>query len=341
MKIIFFSRLFYPHIGGVEKHVFQVSKELIKNGHTVSVVTEMYTKKLLEFEEYHKIKIFRIPIGINEKNKKYAIWKWMLKYRNQIIDADVIHCHDVFYWYLPLKFLYPFKKVYTTFHGYEGDNIPDWKSRLNHLIAEKLSDGNVCVGDFLTKWYKTRPSFITYGGVVPQKSIGNNPNKFRIAAFVGRLESETGFVEYLKALAKLSDEGMKIKLLVFGDGRQRQEIEKYKKKVNIVFYGFVEDIEKRIKSSDLIFTSRYLAMLEALSIKKTIIALYNNRIKEDYLKMSPFSKYVVIAKDHEEVVRAIINHGQNSTKIQLDKGYVWASQQTWIKLTKQYLRLWT
>lgn len=40
MKILFFARLFYPHIGGVEKHLFEISTRLTAMGHEVTIVTE-------------------------------------------------------------------------------------------------------------------------------------------------------------------------------------------------------------------------------------------------------------------------------------------------------------
>jgi hypothetical protein len=45
--------------------------------------------------------------------------------RDLIKEADIIHCHDVFFWYLPFRFLFPQKKVYIPFHGYEGNNPPN------------------------------------------------------------------------------------------------------------------------------------------------------------------------------------------------------------------------
>jgi len=70
-----------------------------------------------------------------------------------IQEADIVHCHDVFFWYLPFRFLYPKKKVFTTFHGWEGIFPPKWQAKVIRNISEKLSFGNICVGDFIRKWY--------------------------------------------------------------------------------------------------------------------------------------------------------------------------------------------
>src|SRR5487761_965580 len=98
MKIVFLCRRFYPHIGGVEKHVMEISKRLIQDKHEVIVITEISEKTRLT-DEKDTIKIFRINAGKNNWFKKFRIWKEMLRLRKLIQGADVVHCHDVFFWY--------------------------------------------------------------------------------------------------------------------------------------------------------------------------------------------------------------------------------------------------
>ena len=40
VRILFLTRSFYPSIGGVEKHILELSKVLIAKGHKISVITE-------------------------------------------------------------------------------------------------------------------------------------------------------------------------------------------------------------------------------------------------------------------------------------------------------------
>src|SRR3989344_9154038 len=214
MTILFLTRLFYPHIGGVEKHVLEISKILVGKEHSVTVLTEKFERGLLDTDEIDGIKIIRIDNGKEDWFKKFRIWWQLWKLRNLIRDAGIVHVHDVFFWYLPFRFLYPSKKVLTTFHGYEGNKIPGFKSKLIHKIAEKLSKGNICVGDFLKKWYGTKPDYVTYGAVEIPNHKSQITNKYKIQntrldsakrakfkiLFIGRLEEETGIMEYLKAL---------------------------------------------------------------------------------------------------------------------------------------------
>ena len=73
MNFCIFSANYLPHIGGIERYTYYLSKELIKRGHTVTVVTENVVKG-----ETHEIsdgiEIFRFPC-YNLINGRYPITK--------------------------------------------------------------------------------------------------------------------------------------------------------------------------------------------------------------------------------------------------------------------------
>jgi glycosyltransferase involved in cell wall biosynthesis len=346
MRIVFLARLFHPHIGGVEKHVYEISKRLIEHGHHVTVITEQYDTSLPLYEDFEKIQIYRIPVKTQNWFKKYYLWRWMIKHRKIIKLADIIHCHDVFFWYLPLRFLYPRKKVFTTFHGYEGDMIPGRNAVFMHKISEVLSNGNVCVGDYLRKWYGTRPTFITYGGV----DIPSSPNDFPQlkdsirCVFLGRLVDETGFMTYLKGLKILTDQKYQISLTVLGDGVKRKEGEQFCQNNNIKaeFKGFIRDIDTYLKNAHFVFTSRYLGILESFSLKRFVFAEYNNPIKYDYFILSPFSDMISVFKTDHELADEIIFHLHNVKIIhkKTDAAYQWVREQSWDHMVDMYLKLW-
>ena len=77
MTILFFARLFYPHIGGVEKHVLEIGKILIKKGHKIIVFTELHDKKLKLQERFEGIQVYRVPVGKDNWFKKFRIWWWL------------------------------------------------------------------------------------------------------------------------------------------------------------------------------------------------------------------------------------------------------------------------
>lgn len=162
--------------------------------------------------------------------------------------------------------------------------------------------------------------------------------------FIGRLEEETGILEYLKSLMLLQNLKFNISLTVLGDGSEKKECIEYAKKngVKAVWKGFVEDPTEYFDKTDIIFVSRYLGILEALAGKKPVFALYNNPIKKDYLYMTPFAQYISISSDAEDLAKNIEESVGNKqlTQEKIDNGYLWVKNQTWEKLTDTYLNLW-
>lgn len=286
MKILFLTHYFYPHIGGVERHIYEVSKALSAKGHKVKVVSEADIK-------YPHIKIFGL----------ISIWVWLFRNRKLIEKSDVVHCHDVFIWYLPFRFLYPKKKVITTVHGFEWDNplskISLWQKR----FAIGLSDKSVGVGDFLEKYLGKKFSLIIYGAAKANTIKKGKDN--RNIAYVGRLEKNTGLLKFLKWLKK----NPSYKVDFCGDGDLRSECEKFG-----TVHGFT-DPTPFYKKAKTIVPGGYLAALEALNSGCDIKLFWNNKLKEDYWKMSPF------------------------WKLKGDKLKKWARAQTWDKLANEYLDL--
>ena len=363
MTIIFFSRLFYPHIGGVETHVLEVAKRLVKKGHRVIVITENYQsndKSDSITGEVEGIEIRRIDVGQDNYKKKFKIWWRLFSLRQLIKNADIVHCHDVFFWYLPFRFLYPNKKVYTTFHGYETKFPPSKKAILVRKISEKLCWGNICVGDYIRKWYGTNSDYITYGGIDvhlggAERLMLSSPSEVPISMhnyhatvrgsyakgikilFIGRLEEDVGIPIYLRAMDVLNKKRVRFTFEACGDGILRRVAMKYGK-----VFGFVKDMDKYIERSDFVFTSSYLSILEAIYRGKIVFSVFQNKLKEDYLKMSPFAKLIVIENSPEKVAQRIeyfIKQFEIKEKI-VNAGYEWVKTQTWDNVVKLYIRLW-
>ncbi len=338
MNILFFCRLFYPHIGGVEKHVLEISKILVKKGHKVTVLTEQYDKNLGLKESVSGIEVLRIPNLKENWFKKFKIWFWLFKNQNLIKNADIIHCHDVFFWYLPFRLIYFNKPVYTTFHGYEGYPLK-WKNIAMHKISEKLSNGNICIGDFIKKWYGTKPTYITYGGVKISnlKSQISNKIKKESALFIGRLDEQTGIKTYVDAVKLIRKKIPNFKFAIIGDGLFRKGIEK-----DFEVLGFQKNPEKYFKKYNFAFASRYLSILEAMAARKFIFAVYDNPLKKDYLKMAAFSKFIVLASSPLDIVRKLLFYLDNlkeKDKI-VESAYNWVKENSWNNVVSVYLTLW-
>ncbi len=302
MNILFLSHYFYPHVGGVEKHVLEISKNLIKKGNDVTVVTERYDKYLKNDESIHGVRVIRFDYRRIKYIGLISVWTWLFKNRELIKNADVIHCHDVFIWYLPFRFLYTAKKTVTTVHGFEWDHPLSKISLFQKRLAVNLSNESVGIGKFLDKYLHVKFDLISYGAAKPRPNQNINNDQI---VYVGRLEENTGILNFLNSLKKLK----RFKLDFCGDGPLRKECEKYGK-----VHGFT-DPTPYYKKAEYVVPGGYLAALEALNYGCKIKLFWNNKLKEDYWKMSPFYK------------------------LKGKKLYNWARGQTWDKLANEYLDL--
>jgi glycosyltransferase involved in cell wall biosynthesis len=273
MKILFITPYYSPHIGGVEKHVKEIAKHITKKGPDVTVLTSKHDKKLKVYDVLNGIEVIRFKYPKIKYLGLLTIWKELFKNRNLIKSADVIHIHDVFIWYLPFRFLYPKKKVITTLHGWEGE----WPIPINNLrlkkLAQKYSDITLSVGKYIEWHYGIVSDKIIYGAT--DIKYRNAPHKVKgKIAYVGRLDKDTGLIEFIKSLKESN-----YKNVVFvGDGKLKNLCKKYGKVT-----GFT-DPAPYLKSAEYAVPAGYLSYIDAVASYCKIITFADNPLKEDYWK---------------------------------------------------------
>jgi len=272
MKILMITASFFPHQGGVESHVKRVSDELIKMGHEIGVLTPKMDENQKDYEKINEIVIFRYP-----RKSTLRTFFWLFKNRNIISNYDIIHCHDFtsfIFRYLPFRFIFPSKRVFITFHGFEGKQ-PTQNIKTLRKISEKLTKGNICIGEFILKWYGTKTDYISYGAVDNILNHDEKDVEKNSILFVGRLEKDTGILEYLKTLKILKEKyGFDYCFHVCGDGTLLEYIKSYSEKNNlrIHLHGFI-DPSNIFKKCSFAFVSGYLAILEAMIRKKLVFSI--------------------------------------------------------------------
>lgn len=336
MKFLFLTASFYPHRGGVERHAGEVACELIRRGHEVSVVTESALPQ--ETRDTHDgIRIVRVFFGATGKLKKFRIWLRMVRddMRSMVDQADVVVCHDVFVWYVPMRFLFPHKRVLTVFHGYET-RVPPlrsavWIRRMSALLSTKVMH----VGSYVHTWYGTRADVTLYepGSSIHHQPKGDPIKKPVRIALIGRLADDMGIGVYAEAFTHLRDWGVAYKLDVYGSGPLESVLEPFGK-----LHGVVDDVEGAIRNADVVCASGYLSLFEAMRQHKVCFAVYENELKKEYLRDSCVGEWVWTGHDSRELARAIQSSQtwSSSQKKQLSAEMI---KHSWKAVTDWYEKL--
>jgi glycosyltransferase involved in cell wall biosynthesis len=255
MKILFIAKYINPHIGGVEKHIQKITNNLCFRDNKIKTISEKNIN-------YPHIKI----LGL------LYIWFWLFKNRKKILESDIVHIHDVFIWYLPFKFLYPKKPVFTTFHGWEGKYPIPFINIFQKKIANKLSLKTISVGDYINKWYGIKSNIIVYGAVDKINTEATNHKAPNTIVYLGRLEKDTGLLEFLNWL-KIHPN---YKITFLGEGNLKGKCKEYGKILGN------KNPKKYLQESEYCVPSGYLSYLEARNFNCKIMTFPNNPLKINY-----------------------------------------------------------
>ena len=331
-KFLFITRLYYPHIGGVERPVRELSKHLVKKGHNVSIITEKYETHLDSCEKVEGASVYRISHPKLPVIGLLIIWyKLFLKVR-LFSSVDIIHSFGSFIWILPIRFVFFWKNYFVTFFGWEGKFPLPYRYILLRRLANLLTDKSIADAGFIEKYYGIKPDVLRYPSTLSPKKEVNFDKKERKAIYVGRLDNDTGLKNILEGIALLKNTNVEF----CGDGELFEECSKYGK-----VHGFV-DPRKYFKPSLICLSPGHTSIVEAFFYKCLIVTTYNNEIKKDYLLMTPFKNWIVVEKDPEKLAEKIkyyLDHPEKA-KPMIEAAYKWVQGQTWEKMADTYEELW-
>ena len=306
---------FPPHIGGVGVHIHSLSKELIKQGHEVYVITYPH-KDIKDIDGIHVIgtKGVNIPglrgllFAINAKKE--------LKKLVERENIDIIHGHYLFpAGWASVKVGKSTKtKTYVTSHGSDMFEMYKKQAYTRPLIKKVLKDADVilAVSNALkdeiinTKIPNIEEKVKLHWNSVDIdkfKTTNNNESKFKkelvhefniaadkpIILFVGNIIKRKNVDLLLEAKKQMNT---KANLVVVGDGPLLEQLKTKAEKEyfdgnldNVYFTGSRTDVEDIIPSCDLLvlpsFTESFgLVLIEALACGKPVIGSNVGGIKE-------------------------------------------------------------
>jgi len=320
MRILIFAGYFYPHFGGSEQSIYELSKRLVNKGYEIDIIT-CNTENVSLYDVLDGIYIYRLP-SWNILGGRYPVpkpnfitlkilWKLLRK------KHDVIHTNTRFMLtsFVGLVFAkikrVPFVHTeHGATHSIVSNKIVDIISKAyDHTIGSlivKSARTNVGVSsascDFLRDLGANK-SIVIHNGIdtnIFRKKNSNLREKLSLGdsiviTFVGRLIYAKGVHDLISVFADIEREFSNLKLLIVGYGPYRQELEKLAEEVckeEILFLGQKnrEEIIEILSITDIFVNPSYsegfgLTVVEAGAIGIPIVATDVGGVKdiiEDY-----------------------------------------------------------
>jgi len=332
MRILFWSETFWPRIGGVENLAARLLPALRSRGYEFAVVTWENVEKPDQIR-YQDIPVYRFPffsgrpqggLGSMIENRREVI---RLK---QQLAPDVIHINSygrsvLFHLNTTSAHEAP---VLVTLHQALADEPVAYDSLLGHLLRT-ANWVTSCSNAVLANTRQLVPEVIPCSSVIlnalepppfdPQPISFDPP---RILC-LGRLVPEKGFDLALAAFAAVLDRFSSARLVIAGDGRERERLQQQMNQLNLTgsveFVGNVEPekVAHLIDAATLVLIpSRLegfgLVALEAGSMARPVVATCAGGLPEviihettgllvDQENSSALARAITFLLDHPEV----------------------------------------
>ena len=325
---------FYPHIGGVEKVVFDLCIQLIRNGHEVCVFT-LNIPKTNKNEIYQGIRIIRVDgydlSGILGLQSAISIKGWFeLKKIIQDFKPDIIHAHNLFFlttlmgMFMKKKFHIP---TITTLHlgsleniyGIKGWLVKKIESTMGKIVnkhsdlviagSEQLRKNGIRIGINPSKCVVI-PNAVDLGYFKIERKYSSKPHKI---IFIGRLISAKGPMILIESAKQVINKIPNTKFFFVGDGPLLNNLEEYSTKnnfsKNISFMGKINDIRTIMKETDIyvrpsLTDGMPYGILEAMATGLPVIAT-NIAGTPDIISHGK-TGYLIKPNDSRELANAII-----------------------------------
>ena len=290
MKILFWSEKFWPLIGGAETFGINLISALRDRGHEVIVITSTDDLNELPAEDtQNNVQIFRFPFQSALSGKeieqviacKHGIARLKRRFKPDIIHLNGVSASTLFHLQTENGRTTPvFVRMNQEIHSHEGAGTHTlmYKVLKNASWVTSVSQE---VHNQVCEWIpdiRSRSSMIYTGVEKPTQSPSPLPFHPPVLVCLGRLVHAKGFDLALSALASLRQRFPTMRLIIAGDGPQRQQLEQQVADLAlekmVEFRGWVEPskVFELLNSASLVLIPSRHEGLPQVAIQASIMA---------------------------------------------------------------------
>lgn len=354
-----FAAQYFPHLGGVERYTYNLSKKLMGNGNEVVIVTSN-VYRLAEYEKMDGIPVYRVPCinllkgryPVLKPNKKF--WKIHRELKEQHFDMVIVNTrfypHSLYAMMLAKR-----KKVkcITLDHGTShlsvhnkfwdtvGGVFEHFLTKVDQLFCKDYYGVSGACNEWLAHFH-IKAKGVLYNSIdleeverISERLIEDYRGKYNVPrnaiviAFTGRLLKEKGLPKLLNVMDRLCKEREDVYLFIAGDGDMKEEIDG-RSNAHIIPLGRIdfEHIVALLNTSDIFCLPSFsegfsTSILEAVACRCYIVTTARGGAKELLIN----EQYgTVIPTNEEEVLyfalKAVLddkNHREQAVELAYER----------------------
>ncbi len=305
LRILQVTARYYPLMGGIETHVYEVARRMARMGHEVTVMTTDPGGKWAAQEMIDGVNVRRARAYPEKKDYYFApdIYRWISRNEG---NWDVMHVQGYHTLVPPLaitaarKAGIPFT---LTFHS--GGNSSALRNAIRHtqwqMLRPFLSKANLLCGvsHFEANQFRQALNLplsmfrvIPNGSNLPKLDVQVSPNQNKIIS-VGRLEKYKGHQRVIDALPFVQKQYPDVQLDILGVGPYERELRERAQSLglnNIVEIKSVKPTDRggmaaALASAGLItlmsdYEAHPIAVMEALSLHRPVLVTHTSGLGE-------------------------------------------------------------
>jgi glycosyltransferase involved in cell wall biosynthesis len=327
-RVLLVAARFFPHIGGVETHVYQVARRLVADGIDVTVLTTDPGGRLPSSDELEGVQILRVRSWPAERDYYFApgVYRRILAGR-----WDVVNCVGYHTFVAPLAMLAALRAriplIVTLQSGGHSSQLRNNVRRLQQGLLRPLlgrAQRIVAISQFEADLFRTslrlpadRFALIPNGSDLPLIGCPGEAGGETLIVSLGRLERYKGHHRVIRALPRVIEEFPDVRLRVVGAGTFEEDLRRLTARLSLtsrVEIGAIPGSDRAglaellARANLLALLSEYesqgIAALEGLAVGCPVLVAATSALQE--LADRGLARAVSIDATSAEVAAAIL-----------------------------------
>jgi glycosyltransferase involved in cell wall biosynthesis len=338
-KILAFTPIFYPHMGGAERTVYELYVRFVNKYNCEVDLVTLNTENAKKIEILDGINIFRIGKDFKNKYIKFLLLQilflWFY-FKNRKSNYDILHVHYAFPLSIAIVIIKLFsntKVVISEYHFGTGADVisyeqnPSYANKVSgyiYKLANKILTISKDNKEFIKQFSNRGDTIVIKQGTDHHFFKPSNCTDIDKKDYLGirqymfittsRISQRKNIEDMIETIFLLKEKGLDTILYICGKPEAGQEeylyklnnlVEKYNLSNNIFFKGFVSDdeLKKMYACADLfLLTSKY----EGFGIANTEalssgtpVVTYDTKAATDFIKNN-YNGYVINSNNPKE-----------------------------------------